>query len=152
MAERLREEVEGKSMIPRTQAFRKRMGTIDDIYILNYFVNRQIGRAGGKLVPLFMNLRAAFDTVDRGVLVETMKRKELREGLVKRVKEVVRETKRRVREGVEMGEGFWMIRGLRQGCPLSPLLFNIFVTDIEEEMEKVRWGEVRIGGRRVYMM
>lgn len=101
-------------MIPRTQVrFRKRMGTIDNIYVLNYLVNRQIGRAGGKLIALFVDLRAAFDTVDRGVLIKTMRRKGVREGLVKRVEEVLRETKSRVRAGGVMGEGFWMVRGLR---------------------------------------
>lgn len=51
LVERLREEVEGKGVILQTQTgFRKRMGTIDNIYILNYVVNKQIGRvAGGPL-------------------------------------------------------------------------------------------------------
>lgn len=42
-----------------------------------------------------MDLRAAFDSVNRGVLVETMRKKKMREGLVKRVEEVIRETRAR---------------------------------------------------------
>lgn len=49
------------------------MGTIDNIYVFNYLVNRQLGRKKGKLVAFFVDLKAAFDSVDRGVLVETMK-------------------------------------------------------------------------------
>lgn len=66
------------------------MGTVD-IYVLNYMVNRQIGREGEKLVALFVELRAAFDSVDRGVLVEMIRRKGIREGLVRRVEEVIRQ-------------------------------------------------------------
>jgi len=41
LAERLREEMEGKVIIPSNQTgFRKRMGMMDQIYTLNYLVNR----------------------------------------------------------------------------------------------------------------
>jgi len=45
----LREEVEGKGLIPSIQmGFRKGMGMIDNIYTLNYLINRQIGKKEGK--------------------------------------------------------------------------------------------------------
>lgn len=43
LTERLRGEVEGKELIPPNQTgFRKGLGTVDNIYVLNYIVNRQI--------------------------------------------------------------------------------------------------------------
>lgn len=48
LGERLREEVEGKRLIPLNQAgFRKEMGTMDNVYILNYLIGRQIARKRG---------------------------------------------------------------------------------------------------------
>lgn len=41
------------------------MGTIDNIYVLNYVVNKQLGRKGGRLVVIFIDLKM-FDSVNRG--------------------------------------------------------------------------------------
>jgi len=41
LAERLREEVEEKEMLsPSQTGFRKGMGTLDSIFVLNYLINR----------------------------------------------------------------------------------------------------------------
>lgn len=90
------------------------------------------------MVVLFVDLKTAFDSVDRGVLVKEMKARRIREGLIRRIEEVVRETKSRVRVGEKLGDSFWIAREVRQGCPLSPLLFNILTADAEEALEKVK--------------
>lgn len=87
---------------------------------------------------IFVNLKAAFDSVDRGVLIGMMRKKEIREGLIEKVKKVLNKTKNRVRMSGKLGKGFWTARRVRQGCPLSPLLFNILLADIEEEMGECR--------------
>lgn len=126
LVERLREEVEGKGIVPPNQTgFRRKMGTMDNGYVLNYLIRRQLEGKGGGMVALFVDLKAAFDSVDRGVLIETMKERRIREGLVRRIEEVMGETKSRVRVGQEMGESFWTVREVRQECPLSPTLFNM---------------------------
>lgn len=53
LAERLREKV-----IPGNQTgFRKGLGTIDNIYVINYLVNRQLVKKGGSMVALFEDLK-----------------------------------------------------------------------------------------------
>jgi len=93
-----------------------------------------------------------FDSVDRRVLIEVMKEGGIEEELVEKVEEVLRETKSRVRIAWKVGKGFWMTRGVRQECPLSPMLFNLLIVDLEEEMRKIRWGGVRLGAERVYSL
>ncbi|XP_036148444.1 uncharacterized protein LOC118647508 [Monomorium pharaonis] len=150
LAERLEKEIEEKSIMPENQAgFRSKRGTIDNIYVLNYLVNKNIDKKGGKLVALFVDLKAAFDSVDRGILIKTMRERGIREGLITRVEMVLRETKSRVRVGDETDEEFWTGRGVRQGCPLSPLLFNMLISDLEEVMGRVKWGGVKVRGERV---
>lgn len=72
-----------------------------------------MGRKGGKLVALFVDLKAAFDSVDREVLVGTMRECGIREGLTVSVEQVIRETRSRVRIGKEIGKSFWTARGVR---------------------------------------
>lgn len=50
LVERLRKEVEGKGIIPKNQTgFRGGMGTMDNIYVLNYVINRHLERKGGRM-------------------------------------------------------------------------------------------------------
>lgn len=100
---------------------------------------------------MFVDLKVAFDSVDRGLLYSAMREKGIREKLIERVKEVYRETKSRVKVGAELGN-FWTARGVRQGCLMSPILFNIVIADLEMEMGKVKWGGVRVGERKIYTL
>ena len=74
LAERLRLEVEEKRLLPPSQTgFRSGVGCIDNVYVLNYLINRQVGRKRKNMVILFTDMKAAFDSVDREVLVRAMR-------------------------------------------------------------------------------
>ena len=60
LANRLREDVERRELVPQNQTgFRKGMGTIDNVYVLNYLITRQINKKGGKMIAFFVDLKAA---------------------------------------------------------------------------------------------
>lgn len=61
--------------------------------MLNYIINRQLERRGRKIVAMFIDLKAAFDSIDRGVLVKAMEERGVRGGVIRRIEEMVRETK-----------------------------------------------------------
>lgn len=56
-------------------------------------VDREICRPDGKLIAFFVDLRVAFESVDREVLVEAMRRMGVRERIVERCEDMLRETK-----------------------------------------------------------
>lgn len=60
------------------------MGTIDQIYALNYLINRQLRKEKGKMAVIFIDLKAAFDSVDKEMLIKTMRARGMREELVDR--------------------------------------------------------------------
>lgn len=46
-----------------------------------------------------------------------------------------------------------MAKGVRrERCPLNPLLFNILISDIEEEMRKIKWKRMKIKEKRIYTL
>lgn len=62
LTEWLREEVESRRILhPSQTSFRKRMGTIDQIYVINYLINKRVVKRKGKLTVLFLDIKAAFD-------------------------------------------------------------------------------------------
>lgn len=67
--ERLRKEVEKKNILPETQAgFKKGRGTMDNIYVLNHVIQKEIRKKGEKIFGFFMDFKSAFDKVDRKIL------------------------------------------------------------------------------------
>lgn len=67
--ERIRTDMERKGIIDDTQAgFRKERSTIDNVYILQHVVKREIKKKGGKVFAFFIDLWAAFDSVNRNKL------------------------------------------------------------------------------------
>lgn len=55
---------------------------------------------------MFVELKSAFDSVNREVLLKTLRQRGIREGLVERVVKVMREMRSRVMVGGEVEEGF----------------------------------------------
>lgn len=69
LRKRLENEVEDKKILPESQdGFRKGRFTIDNIFILNHLVQREGGKKEAKVYALFVDLKAAFDNVQREVL------------------------------------------------------------------------------------
>ncbi|KAL6420056.1 hypothetical protein ACFW04_011913 [Cataglyphis niger] len=107
LTNRLSNEVEKKGLVLQNQTgFRKGLGTMDNIFILNYLMNRQLGKKKDKLA-FFIDLKAAFDSVNRRKLVEAMSERRVKEGLVRRSEDILRETRNRMRRGEDLGAGFW---------------------------------------------
>jgi len=59
------------------------METMDNVYVINCLINRQLGKGKG-MTALFVDLKTAFDSIDRRVLVESKEEKGIRRSLERR--------------------------------------------------------------------
>lgn len=83
--ERLKQELEKNKVLVDIQAgFRKNRSTMDNIYILNYAVEKEISKKEGKVYAFFVDLKAAFDIINKEKLRIIMKRKEINRHLIKK--------------------------------------------------------------------
>lgn len=79
---------------------------MDNIYVLNHIIQKEIRKKGGKIFGFFMDFKSAFDKVDRKTLWEEMERRGIRKGIVERIKEIYESTKNVVRVNGRVSERF----------------------------------------------
>src|SRR6201990_1664215 len=84
----------------------------------------------------FMDLEKAYDRVCRRKLVEVLKEGGVRGRLLNAVKSFYENCRARVRVKRELTEWFKMGVGLRQGCAMSPWLFNVLMDGVVRGMDR----------------
>ena len=90
--------------------------------IMNYIVNKKRGKMVACCPGCPVDLKAAFDKVNRRAIIDRLKEMEVKRNLRRRITEIYRETGNMVKIEEERTVEFWTTRGVRQGCPLSPTL------------------------------
>lgn len=109
---------------------------------MNHVVDRELRREKGKVYTCFVDLKAAFDRVDGKILEKRLKEIGVSNRLKERVMELYMETRNKVKGKKKSSGEFWMATGVRQGCPLSLTLFNIYIANLEMELRRGQVGGV----------
>ena len=121
--------------------FRKRCSTVDQIW-----VTRQVLEKAAKYqTPVylcFVDLAKAYDSVDRTALVAIPKLYRVPHQLVDIIQELYTGTGLYVRTEDGVSEDFQVKTGVRQGCVLSPLLFNCVMDRILREATETLGGNL----------
>ncbi|KAK3575619.1 hypothetical protein QTP86_031501, partial [Hemibagrus guttatus] len=95
----------------------------------------------------FVDLEKAFDRVPRGILWEVLWEYGVRGPLLRAVRSLYNQSRSLVRIASCKSDLFPVQVGLRQGCPLSPVLFIVFMDRISRRsqgLEGVQFGDHRI--------
>ena len=152
---RLDKEVEEKGLLPESQAgFRRQRSTLDNIYTLTHIIQREQNKEKDdkKIYALFIDLKAAFDNVDRDILWEILKKKDVDTKLIQRIERIYENTEVMVRAKDGVTRSFLVNKGVRQGCVMSPTLFNLYIADLDRELEKRGIGGVSLGTKRIWSL
>ena len=124
---RLSSHCEVGGILPEEQCgFRPARSTVDMLFVVRRL--QELGRE--RKIPLcmcFVDLQKAYDSVDRDLLWEVLRRFGVPDPMLAVVRQFHDGMRARVRtDDGELSEWFDVTQGLRQGCVISPLLFNIF--------------------------
>ena len=129
--------------------FRPGRGGLENALVLKELIERS-RRTGSELYLTFIDLEKAYDTVNRRKLFRLL----AHIGIEDRVVQVIRKMYEDNEVNFTLGDisTGWMGNnvGVRQGCVMSPTLFNLYIEELLVRIRKsergVRVGDSRLGG------
>ena len=131
--QRLTEFCENNHILKEIQAgFRRGYSTLDNIYVFKNIIELFKFKKK-KLFCCFVDYKKAFDSVWREALWYKLTKSGIQGKILKVIKSLYSQVKSCVFLNGKKSDYFISARGVRQGENLSPLLFSLFVNDIEEE-------------------
>ncbi len=103
---------------------RKGMGCVDQIFAVKILVEKYLEK-DRMVSAVFMGLKKAFDRGDREGLWDTLRVHGVGGHLLEGITFFYENASASVRVNGELNESFSVEVGVRQGCAMSPWLFNI---------------------------
>ena len=141
MAIKLNEEIAEEQA-----GFRPVKGTRDQIMNLKMIVEKNRER-GIDMFLCFIDYSKAFDTVAHDILWYVMKNLGFPIHIIQLIKALYDQQKAAVRTSYGLTNWFEIEQGVREGCIISPHLFNIYVEDIMRNALDGFEGSIAVGGR-----
>ena len=149
MLNRLTEFIDIKKLVsPEQIGFMKGKGTSDHIFLLQTIVEKVVKNNKNKLYAVFIDFKKAYDTVNRGLLFEKLKNLGINGFFMRNIEAMYEKTEYCLKLKGGHTTPILSNLGLKQGCPLSPMLFNLYLDDIknifDEQCEPVSMQNVKI--------
>ena len=111
--------------------------TPDHLLTLKSLVNKYVtDKSKSKLYTCFVDFRKAFDTVWHQGVYQKLSQANITGNFLETLKDMYNKTECAVKIGGKLTQFFPCKKGVRQGDPLSPLLFNIFINGIFDELRE----------------
>lgn len=101
---------------------------------------------------MFVDLKAAFDNVYKEKLWEIIKKKGIESDIIRRIRKIYEETELTIRTKDGLTRNFNTKKGVRQEYVLSPVLFNLYVVDLDEALERRNIERVELGKSRIWSL
>lgn len=108
---------------PAQAGFRSHYSTCTNAAIVHYLLSSK-----SRSTAVFLDFRSAFDVVDHGLLTDVLQQRHCPQYIQSLIRSLMfRQVRSRVLVNDRVSKWFKRTRGVLQGSPLSPYLFNMFI-------------------------
>ena len=144
LRDRISDWAEANGILNESQfGFRENRRTTDAIFILNAII--QIFKKKRKpLYTCFIDFSKAFDKVHHGLLWEKLATVGLSTKILAILQSMYGQASSKICVNHEESNPFACRRGIRQGCNLSPLLFSLFINDLDQFLKDNNSGSIEL--------
>ena len=130
LLQRLESIIATKSTLASNQiANRKGYRSADHVFLLKTLIDKST-RQNKKLYAAFIDFKKAYDTVNRNKLLNTLNLIGIGDRMMKNIGALYSDVRYAIKLEGKILDPISSNLGLKQGCPLSPLLFNLYINDI----------------------
>jgi hypothetical protein len=129
--------------------FRPGRSTVEQIFVWRQLAERYIEAQHGELVNVFIDFKKAFDRVWHAGMLRVLQHYNIPRKLTALIQNLYSQAVSAVRIGTDISDWFQQTVGVRQGCVLSPDLFNLFLEHVLGEALEAYQGGALVHGRHV---
>jgi hypothetical protein len=86
---------------------------------------------------LFVDLEKAYDSVPLQSLWKALERCNISSNIIRAITRLYEKSFSKIKIGKQLSSGFYITKGLRQGCSLLPTLFKIYIQNALENWQKI---------------
>ena len=119
-----------KLLSPNQIGFMKGSTTSDHIFLLQTIIEKFVKKNKKKLYTAFIDFKKAYDRVNRDNLLHRLKTLGINGIYLKNIASMYTKTLYSIKLKNGHLEPISSNLGLKQGCPLSPMLFNLYIDDV----------------------
>ena len=147
---RLTKYVSERNLVDKGQiGFTEKNRAPDHILTIKALSNKYVQDNQGKLYTCFIDFKKAFDTVWHDGLFFKLQQLGVNGNFLLTLKDIYRKTQCAVKIGDKLTQFFPCKQGVRQGDPLSPILFNIFINNIFNKLREANCDPVTLDGENM---
>ena len=108
----------------------------DNIFVINELIER-VKKDGRRVYLGFIDIEKAYDRVDRKLMCQMLEKIGMTDKYVRIIKSMYVNTRAKYRLGDVETDWVRSVRGVRHGCILSPLLFNLYTEEMAARLRRM---------------
>jgi hypothetical protein len=128
--------------------FIKKRQTGDNAFVLRHLIEKNF-RQSKRVYTGFVDFKRAFDTVPRNTMLYKLHKAGVPQAVIRVIESMYSDNKSAVKLSAGITDTFPNTVGVKQGCPLSPLLFNVYINDLEDFLNQEGHRGISIGDKAV---